>query len=186
MVDFVFILKAFYFFLPAYFANMTPTFARRFKVFEFLAKSVDAGKKYKGFPIFGSHKTWRGIILGTIVGILVAWFQKILYRLSFFQRISFYNYQEINVLFLGFLIAFGALLGDLFFSFLKRRMGIEPGKSWIPFDQLGYVLGAFLLVNLFFEKIPLYTWFWILILSFFLHIIGNRVGFWLKISDSKI
>jgi CDP-2,3-bis-(O-geranylgeranyl)-sn-glycerol synthase len=185
-MDLVFILKALYFFLPAYFANMTPTFAKKFKVFEFLAKPVDGEKKYKGFPILGPHKTWRGIILGTIVGILVAWFQKILCRFSFFQRISFYNYQEINALFLGFLIAFGALLGDLFFSFLKRRIGIKPGKPWIPFDQLGYVLGAFLSVNLFFEKIPFYAWLWILILSFFLHIIGNRVGFWLKISDSKI
>jgi CDP-2,3-bis-(O-geranylgeranyl)-sn-glycerol synthase len=185
-MDWIFILKSLYFFLPAYFANMVPTFAKKFKLFEFLAKSVDSGKQYKGTDIFGSHKTWRGIILGTIAGIIIAWIQKLLYKFNFFQYISFYNYQEINVLFLGFLISLGALLGDLFFSFLKRRKNIKPGDSWVPFDQIGYILGPFLLVNLFFQKINIYAWFWILIFSFFLHMIGNRVGFWLKVSDNKI
>lgn len=185
-MDWTFILKSLYFFLPAYFANMAPTFAKRLKILESLAKPIDSGKKYKGSPLFGSHKTWRGLILGTIAGVLAALIQKALYKFNFFQNISFYNYQEINVLFLGFLIAFGALLGDLFFSFLKRRKNIEPGKSWIPFDQLSYIVGPFILINLFFEKIPIYAWLWIFILSFFLHLIGNRIGFWLKISDSKI
>ncbi len=185
-MDLIFILASLYFFLPAYFANMAPPFAKKFKQLEFLAKPVDFGKKYKGSYIFGSHKTWRGIIIGTIVGIFIIWIQRILYKFPFFQALSFYDYQEINIIFLGFLISFGALLGDLFFSFLKRRKNIEPGKSWIPFDQLGYIFGPFILVNLFFEKIPISAWFWILVLSFFLHIIGNRIGFWLKVSESKI
>lgn len=185
-MDWIFILKSLYFFLPAYFANMAPAFAKRFKLFEFLAKPVDFGKQYKGTDIFGSHKTWRGIIIGTIVGIIVAWIQKLLYKFNFFQYISFYNYQETNVLFLGFLIGLGALLGDLFFSFLKRRKNINPGDSWVPFDQIGYIIGPFLLVNLFFQKVNIYAWIWILVFSFFLHMIGNRVGFWLKVSDNKL
>lgn len=185
-MELLFILKSLYFFLPAYFTNMTPTFAKRFKFFESLAKPIDSGKEYKGKPIFGSHKTWRGLILGTIIGILTSLLQKFLFRFDFFQKISLYNYQEINVAFLGFLIAFGAILGDLFFSFLKRRQNIEPGKPWIPFDQIGYIIGPFILVNLFFERISFLTWLIIFVFSFFLHIIGNRVGFWLKISESKI
>jgi CDP-2,3-bis-(O-geranylgeranyl)-sn-glycerol synthase len=167
---------------------MAPSVAKRFRLAEFLAKPIDIGKQYKGSPFFGSHKTWRGIILGTIAGILVVWIQKILYEFPFFRYISFYNYQEVNIMFLGFLIGFGALLGDLFFSFLKRRKNIKPGASWVPFDQIGYILGPFLLVNLFFksQRIDIYAWLWILIFSFFLHMIGNRVGFWLKVSDSKI
>lgn len=165
---------------------MAPAFAKRFKHLEFLAKPVDFGKQFKGKPIFGSHKTWRGIIMGTATGIVVVWAQRILYGFNFFQYISFYNYQEINIFFLGFLIGLGALLGDLFFSFLKRRKNIKPGDSWVPFDQIGYILGPFLLVNLFFQKINLYTWLWIAVFSFFFHFAGNRIGYWLKISDSKI
>lgn len=188
-MDWIFLLKALYFFLPAYFANMTPTFAthsaKRVGILEFLGKPIDFGKKYQGFPIFGPHKTWRGIILGTIVGILVTWIQRLLFKFNFFQKISFFNYQEINVFFLGFLLSFGALLGDLISSFFKRRRGILPGKPWIPFDQISFIIGSFFLVNPFF-KIQILAWVSILILSFFLHLITNRIGFWLKISDSKI
>ena len=95
-MDWIFILKSLYFFLPAYFANMAPSFAKRFRIFESLARPVDYGKRYKGAPIFGSHKTWRGVILGTTAGILIAWIQKLLYKFNFFQYISFYNYQKIN------------------------------------------------------------------------------------------
>ena len=186
MVDWIFVLKSLYFFLPAYFANMTPTFAKRYKLLESLAKPIDAGKIFRGIPIFGAHKTWRGVILGTLVGILIAFLQRLLFKFNFFENISFLNYQEINVFFLGFLIAFGALMGDMISSFFKRRQNIEPGKSWIPLDQISFVIGAFIFVYPFFREIPLLAWILNLILTFFLHIIVNRIGFWLKISASKI
>lgn len=184
-MDWIFILQCLYFFLPAYFANMTPTFAKKTGVLRFLAKPIDFGKKYQGFPIFGPHKTWRGIILGVLIGILVAFFQRFLWQLPFFERLSFFNYRQINVFFLGFLLSFGALLGDSIASFFKRRQGINPGRSWIPFDQISFVIGSFLLVNPFF-KIQILAWFYLLVLSFLLHIIVNRIGFWLGISDSKL
>lgn len=184
-MDWIFILQCLYFFLPAYFANMTPTFASKFGVLGFLAKPLDFEKKYQGFPIFGPHKTWRGMILGVLIGILVALAQRLLWQFSFFEKLSFFNYQEINVLFLGFLLSFGALLGDSVSSFFKRRQKIEPGKSWIPFDQVSFVIGAFVLVNPFF-KIQISAWLYILFLSFLLHIVINRIGFWLGINNSRL
>jgi len=164
---------------------MTPTFASKVGILKSLAGPVDFGKRYRGFPIFGYHKTWRGIILGVLIGILISFFQRFLWQFPFFEKLSFFNYQEINVFFLGFLLSFGALLGDLISSFFKRRQKIEPGKSWIPFDQISFVIGPFVLVSPFF-KIQVLAWLIILFLSFLLHIIVNRIGFWLKISDSKI
>lgn len=164
---------------------MTPTFAKRFGILNFLTKPVDFGKKYRGKPIFGSHKTWRGIILGTLVGILIALFQRLLFKFSFFAKISFFNYQEINIFFFGFLISFGASFGDLISSFFKRRKGIPPGNPWIPFDQLSFVFGSFLFSYPFF-KIPILSWLIILIFAFPIHLIGNRIGYWLKISDQKL
>lgn len=184
-MNWIFIFQCLYFFLPAYFANMAPTFAKKADFLKSLAKPIDFGKNFKGNPLFGSHKTWRGIISGVILGILITYFQGFLFNFPFFQRISFFNYQEINVFFLGFLLSFGALFGDLISSFFKRRKGIEPGKPWIPFDQISFVIGAFFFVYPFF-KIPIFAWFIILFLSFFLHLIVNKIGFWLKISDSKI
>ena len=183
----IFVLKSLWFFLPAYFANMAPTFAKKAGILKSLAKPIDFKKNFKGKPIFGSHKTWRGMISGIVLGILISYFQKFLFQFSFFQKISFLNYQKLNVFFLGFLLSFGALFGDLISSFFKRRKSIEPGNPWIPFDQISFVIGAFFLVNIFSDfKIPIFAWVLILILSFFLHILGNRIGFWLEISDSKI
>lgn len=184
-MDWIFILKCLYFFLPAYFANMAPTFAKKAGILKFLAKPIDFGKKFKAKDIFGSHKTWRGIVSGVIMGILIILLQRILWQFPFFQKISFFNYQEINVFLLGFLLSSGALLGDLISSFFKRRKGILPGRPWIPFDQISFVIGAFCFVEPFF-KIPILAWFLILFFSFFLHIIVNRIGFWLKISDNRI
>lgn len=181
----IFILQCFYFFLPAYFANMAPTFAKKVGILKSLAKPIDFGKKIGSQPLFGSHKTWRGIISGLIMGILIAYLQRIFWQFSFFQKISFFDYQTINVFLLGFLLSFGALFGDLISSFFKRRKGVESGKSWIPFDQISFVIGAFCFVELFF-KIEISAWVFILFFSFFLHIIGNRIGFWLKISDSRV
>jgi CDP-2,3-bis-(O-geranylgeranyl)-sn-glycerol synthase len=164
---------------------MTPSFAFKAGALRFLEKPLDFGKKYQGFPIFGPHKTWRGLILGILVGILVAFFQKLFYENSFFADLSFLNYQEINVFFLGFLLSFGALIGDSVASFFKRRLEIAPGKSWIPFDQISFVVGAFLLVDPFFQ-IPSSVWFYTLFFSFFLHIIVNQIGFKLGISKSGI
>ena len=184
-MNWVFIFQCVYFFLPAYFSNMAPTFAKKAGILKFLAKPIDFGKQFKNKPVFGPNKTWRGLISGVVLGILIAYIQKFLWQFSYFQKISFLNYQEINVFFFGFLLSFGALFGDLISSFFKRRQDIPPGKSWIPFDQISFVIGAFLFVNPFF-KISVLAWFYILFLSFFLHIIFNRIGFWLKISDGKV
>jgi len=184
-MDWIFLLRSLYFFLPAYFANMAPTFAWRAGVFKFLDRPVDFGRKFRGRPIFGSHKTWRGIILGILTGILVAFFQRFLWQIPFFQKLSFFDYEEINVFLLGFLLSFGAVFGDAISSFFKRRREIAPGKPWIPFDQISFVIGAFI-TTFFVFKIPILIWFLILFLSFFLHIIVNQIGFYLGINKSKL
>ena len=42
----------------------------------------------------------------------------------------------------GFLLGFGALGGDLIESFIKRRMGLAPGKALPFFDGVDYMVGA--------------------------------------------
>ena len=34
------------------------------------------------------------------------------------------------------------ILGDLVKSFWKRRVRVAPGRSWFPFDQIDYAVGA--------------------------------------------
>lgn len=185
MAILTYILSCLYFFLPAYFTNMTPPLVKRVNLFNFLDKEVDFGKKFLGQPIFGKHKSWRGVILGIIVGILVAFIQKYLYQFPAIKKISLLlNYSEINILFFGFLISFGAVFGDLLFAFIKRRLKMEPGARFIPFDQTNYVIGAaFFLTPAF--KIGIMVWITLFILTLLLHIIFNRLGYCLKIHRAK-
>lgn len=172
-----FLLAALYFFLPAYFANLTASLSRKIKFLKPLNIPVDFGKSLNGYRIFGDHKTWRGVICGTISGIIIVVLQRYFYQFEWAKEISLINYQEVNIFLFGFLISFGAVFGDLLLAFFKRRQNIQPGKPWIPFDQINFVIGAFLFLTPFF-KIPLSIWGTILILTFFLHILGNHIAYW--------
>lgn len=179
-----YILSCFYFFLPAYFTNMTPPLMRKVNLFTFLDREVDFGKKFWGQPILGSHKSWRGVIFGIIVGILVAGIQGYLYQFPTIQKISFLNYYQINIFLFGFLISAGAVFGDLLFAFIKRRLKMEPGARFLPWDQTNYVIGTALFLTPFF-KIEIIVWITLFILTFLLHLIFNRLGYCLKLHRAK-
>ena len=180
----LFILSCLYFFLPAYIANMMPPLIARIKFFDFLGKPCDFNKKFLSKPILGSHKTWRGVIFAMIMGILTVMFQTWLFQFPAIQKISFLNYQQINVFIFALLISGGAVFGDLFFAFIKRRLELKPGAKFLPFDQTNYVLGAALFLTCFL-KIDIFIWVTIFILTFFLHIIFNRIGFLLGLHKAK-
>ncbi|MBW2999309.1 CDP-2,3-bis-(O-geranylgeranyl)-sn-glycerol synthase [Candidatus Woesearchaeota archaeon] len=175
------ILQTIYFMVPAYFANMAPVVTKN--IFKKLAIPVDFNKKLGGKPIFGSHKTIRGLIMATIFGIIFFQIQKWLYVIPFFQKISLINYSEYSIL-LGFLLGFGAIIGDLVESFFKRRVNRKPGSPWIPFDQLDYTIGALLFASI----VYLPSWQVIvaaIIINFFLHIIANHITYYLGITKVK-
>lgn len=186
-LNFWFYFSCLYFFLPAYCANMTPPISAWLKTAQFLAKPIDQGKKFFGSDILGSHKTWRGIVLGTLVGMFVYAVQAALYHLPFFTQYSFFDYSNQGLFWNGFLLSFGALLGDMFFSFIKRRLKLPPGASFMPFDQTNYVIGAWFLFLLSpaYNLVPASAWIVIFALTFILHGVVNKIGYYLKISRAE-
>lgn len=117
------VIDAFVFILPAYCANAIPVLLGG-------GRPIDGGKMFSdGRPVFGSHKTIRGFFSGLIVGTIVG------FGLSLVIQYS---------VLLGFTVSLGALLGDLFEAFVKRRLGYAPGASFPVADQLDFVLGALL------------------------------------------
>jgi CDP-2,3-bis-(O-geranylgeranyl)-sn-glycerol synthase len=155
---------------------MVASLSKKIRFLKPLEVPLDFGRKIKGYPIFGNHKTWRGLICGTVIGILVIFLQFWLYQFPFIKKISFFDYTSINILFFGFLISLGAVFGDLLFAFLKRRQNIKPGKSWVPFDQINYVIGAFLFLTPFLRLDPI-IWLTILVLTPILHILANHIAY---------
>jgi CDP-2,3-bis-(O-geranylgeranyl)-sn-glycerol synthase len=165
--------------LPAYFANMGPVLVKKIN---FLNYPVDFNKKFKGKPILGNHKTWRGLFFGILFGIVVAYLQKLLYTNPFFAGLSFMDYS--NWLAVGFLLGFGALFGDMVKSFFKRRVNVKPGKPFIPWDQLDYSIGALLFVSIVFSL----TWqiiITVIVANFILHVAANHISYYLKLTDVK-
>ena len=177
------IIKILYFLLPAYFSNMAPIIFRR--AFNFLALPLDFGKTLGGNRLFGENKTIRGFVAGVILAIFIAGLQKILYlNFDFFKEISLINFSSINFILVGFLLGFGALFGDLFESFIKRRIGKKPSEPWKFFDQTDYIVGALFFIY------PIYRVDFLgimiaLIFSFFLTVITNHLSYAIKARDEK-
>ncbi len=175
----IFLLKCFYLMLPAYFANMSPVLFKKINLFEY---PIDFNKTLNNKPLLGKNKTFRGLIFGIIFAVVIAYAQFLLYNIEFFRSISFMNYQ--NWFLVGFLLGLGALTGDLVKSFFKRRLDIEPGAKFIPFDQIDFVIGALIFIIPIFN-VSLQILLTSLLLSFLLHITINHIAFYLKIRNEK-
>lgn len=171
------IIKAFYLALPAYLANMSPVIFDKFKIFKFLAKPIDNGKKLGADFIFGSSKTWRGLLSGVIFGLLVTWLQALLYSYDLFRNLSLVDYSHHFIAF-GILSGLGAILGDLVKSFFKRRFGKKSGSSWPVFDQLDFIAGFFIFTYYYIDlDINIVTTTFLMTLI--LHPLTNLISYWL-------
>jgi CDP-2,3-bis-(O-geranylgeranyl)-sn-glycerol synthase len=162
------LLQAIWFILPAYLANASPVIG--YKIFGKFNAPMDFGKKLGGKPIFGPGKTWGGFLFGLFVGTLAGLVQ------SFFQPQSF----PVMNTHLALLLSVGALTGDAFGSFVKRRFGFERGKSLPGLDQLGFLVFAILFAYPL-AKISSLQIVFLLILTPFLHIGTNIVAYLLKL-----
>jgi len=167
------IIRIFWFFLPAVIANMAPVLFRRIN---FLNISIN--KKY-----LGANKTYRGFFFGIITAILFALLQVYLY--PFIKEYCIIDYTKINPIIFGFLMGFGALLGDSVESFFKRRVNIKPGEPWIPFDQIDWIIGANILIFMYIKIDYINILISILIFSF-MHPIVNIISYLLGLQKNKI
>lgn len=167
--------------LPAYLANMAPVLGK--KHLKSLAVPIDCGKKWKGKPVLGENKTWRGVILAVAASTIVFVVQQYLYNFNSFKTISLIDYSAAAV-WIGILLGLGAIAGDSVESFFKRRFKVKAGKPWMPFDQIDFTIGALLLTAIVY--FPGWTNAIIIVLISALgHVIINHLGYYLKIRNEK-
>lgn len=175
------LLSALYFFIPAYASNMAPVF---FKKINFLNTPVDFGRKWKGKRILGDHKTLRGFFFGTLLGAIIFEVQRALYNNGMLKNLALIDYANAPF-FLGALIAFFALFGDSLKSFFKRRLDIKPGRPWIPFDQLDFLLAS-IIMTAYWTKITFIDSLLVILVIFFLTLIVQYTGYKLKLKDDVL
>ena len=128
-----------------------------------LQKPIDAGKNFRDkCRIFGDNKTWKGLVGYILLNSLsMVIFGLIFNALNWNQYSFIYQNHDNNLLFnlgVGALIGLTYALFELPNSFLKRRLGIKPGKTangwWRAFfvflDQADSIFGLCLVVCLFY------------------------------------
>lgn len=122
-------------YLPAMVANAMPLITCR-PLFR-NPHPIDLNKRFlDGKRVFGDNKTIEGFISGIVAGSLVG------------LAYSYHFHMSAWTLY-GLTSGLGAMCGDLLNSFIKRRLGLRPGQSFIPLDQLSFVIMAFVLVKAF-------------------------------------
>lgn len=180
-------LFALWFFVPAGIANATPVIVSHLPGLRTLNAPMDCGKKFHGKRILGDHKTWRGLISGIIMGVLVVWLQSLFFRdYAWIRQVSSpLSYTGLRLASLGLLLSFGALAGDAIESFLKRRCNIGSGRSWFPFDQLDYVIGG-LLLSLIYVRLPAAYYAWVVLIWFAMHLLFSYIGYLAGLKDQPL
>lgn len=169
-----------YFILPAYFSNGAGLLFGG-------GLPVDFGKSdSKGVRWIGDGVTWKGLIGGTIIGIITGIIQGLVapYIISNFgQYITTPIITNVpEGIIIGFLLGFGALLGDALGSFLKRRLGIGRGKPAPILDQLDFLIVALILVSLV-VKLDLMFIVMAIILTLIIHLLANTGAYLLGLKD---
>lgn len=155
------IVQSFWIIIPVYVANASAVIVGG-------GTPIDFHKNWRdNRRLLGDGKTWRGLLSGTFLGMTAGFGLTVAASYlseSEYAFIGVTNFEGFPfMILLLFSLCFGALLGDIIESFFKRRVGKDRGQDWIPFDQIDFLLGAFLFNAL---------------MSFFLQITGLTTTNW--------
>lgn len=170
------LLSALWIMMPAYVPNPVAAFLGG-------GRPIDGGRTYRdGRRIFGDGKTWRGFIAGVVSGVVIGGLMILAQQALGITWLPVLTFPVV------FLLAFGALAGDLVKSFFKRRLGKEQGAEWLIADQYDLVIGPLVLL-LIFEYAWVMTYltplviFWIIVITPILHRAVNIIGYITGIKD---
>lgn len=180
------LLFVFWFFGPAGLSNVAAFFSGKIPFLQPYAYPVDFGRKIKGKRILGSHKTIRGFVAGVLVAIAAVYLEIFLYTtMPWIRTFVPLDYTTINPIFLGTLSGLGALTGDAVKSFFKRQVNVSPGESWVPFDQIDYIVGGIVFISLYIRLTPL-DYLWLFLVWFLIHPLTTFLGFVLRLNKSPL
>ncbi|MDD1774929.1 MAG: CDP-2,3-bis-(O-geranylgeranyl)-sn-glycerol synthase [Methanobacterium sp.] len=176
---------ALYFMLPAYLANVSALAFGGGTPVDFQINFRD------GRRLLGDGVTWRGTIVGIIIGTIIAALQGIvfLYYGDIFLLIPGWTTIAGIIpsslgewVLLGLALSGGALVGDAVGSFIKRRINLERGRPAPFMDQLDFVVGALVFASLV-VTIPFNIILLILIFTAILHLAANSIAYLLGLKN---
>lgn len=175
MIDIYTFVEAVWLIWPAYGANGLCMFAKG-------KRPIDGGRLWKGKQILGPGKTWEGLLLGVVVGTLVATLQMFAYPFLPWNASPVALDIVMMTPLLGALMGLGAMLGDMGGSTIKRRLNIERGRPAPLLDQLDFIAGMLIFASL----LVTIKWEWaviLLVMTPVIHLAANGVAYLLKLKN---
>jgi hypothetical protein len=116
-----------------------------------LAVPIDGSREWRGRPIFGRTKTWRGpVAVGLGAGLVYAVQREVLHAWPAAAALEYADYSRLPGIWFGVLAGGVAELFELPNSFVKRRLGIGPSETaaraplsqlFFLWDQLDVLIG---------------------------------------------
>ncbi len=181
-------------------------------------KPIDGGKNFRdGRRILGDHKTWNGLKGPLYIGIPISFIIFLVFNILWipindlimdaanqgqyilYNDISIFKYYfiggDIPINFLVLIIriilaAYGAAIGDMIGSFLKRRFDIKSGAPFWIVDQLDFALMAIIFISIpgfvfpeLFLLPDLYIIIFLIILTPAVSVIANTVAYIIGLKD---
>ncbi|MDD3042795.1 MAG: CDP-2,3-bis-(O-geranylgeranyl)-sn-glycerol synthase [Methanosarcinaceae archaeon] len=169
--------------LPAYLPN---PFAAVFGG----GKTIDGGRVLSdGRRILGDGKTWKGLFAGIFFGLLAGCIQIWLSGRGFEVlglEMPGFGPDFGSAFKVVFALSSGALFGDMFMSFFKRRLGLKRGSPLPLVDQLDFVLGAWVFTYLaapawFTDNFTFGIMATVVVVTPLLHVITNVIGYFIGV-----
>jgi len=169
----ILLAQSFWLIAPAYAANAFPPLVKG-------KKPLDFGKKIFGRRLLGDGKTIKGTFFGIIFGMIIGSLQ--IYGQNYVPAELGLNLIVMTPM-LVFLLAAGAMAGDLAGSFIKRRVSMERGASFPLLDQLGFVVFALIFAS-FSVSISIEIVIVLLVLTIPIHLLANAIGYLARVKKN--
>lgn len=180
------IIFVWWFFSPAGVSNVAAFLSGKLPFLKDLSYPADFGAKFRGKRLLGGNKTIRGFIFGILGSIAIVYLQIYLYQeFEAVRQAIRLDYTQINPILFGTLSGFGALFGDSVKSFFKRQVGVPPGRSWIPFDQIDYIIGGIVFTSLYIQ-LTTYEYLALFVMWFVIHPTTTFLGYITGLKESPL
>lgn len=151
--------------LPVILSGVLTMIICKLPIMKSINRPIDGGRYLKdGRRLFGDNKTWKGACAYLLTGLLSTTLLGAIASIS--QGFSQHNYFYMNHnntwwynCLIGLLLGVAYALFELPNSFMKRRIGIEPGVTlkgakkvfFVFIDQADSIIGCALVVWLFYD-----------------------------------
>jgi hypothetical protein len=135
------LLRATWLILPVVFGGLGHVAVLKTNVLSSVAVPIDHGARWRGRPVFGANKTWRGIALMTgLTAVASASQAALAQRNRWTSAQQVLQSARVNAWLTGALCGLTYCLAELPNSFVKRQLGIEPGARATRASRLQYVV----------------------------------------------